>query len=124
MPLKYEVPPTGQMILVTATGIVTRDDFDQLRARILSDERIAGPTNLLMETGKADAHLTFTDLQEISARLQGLFDKGIVRVAIVAKSNFIYSLAKTFGVFAAREPVRIKPFRKTADAIEWLNSPS
>jgi hypothetical protein len=110
------------LILVTATGTLARQDMDDLRAKLLSDERITGDMKLLFETKDADPRLTFSDLQEIAARLQGLFDKGINRVAVVADSTFTFSLATTFGVFAEREQVAVRPFRKVDDAVKCLRS--
>lgn len=122
MALKYEVSPDNKLVTITASGALTRQDFDDLRSSLLTDERIGGEMALLLDADQADAQLTFTDLQEIAGRLQQIFDKGIGRVAIVARSTFVYSLAKTFGVFAATEPVRVKPFREVGEAVEWLQS--
>lgn len=122
LPVKYAVSPATKLILVTATGVVAREDMDDLRTKILADDRITGDMKLLFETKEAVPRLTFSDLQEIAARLQGLFEKGISRVAVVADSTFTFSLATTFGVFAEREPVAVKPFRKVDDAVQWLRS--
>lgn len=122
MPLSYTLSSARKLILATAAGVVAREDMDQLRGQLLGDERIGGDMRLLLDANDADPKLTFTDLQEIAGRLQGLFDKGISRVAIVAESSFIKSLAKTFCVFAENAPVRVQPFATTDDAVLWLQS--
>ena len=122
VPIDYTVSPADKLVLVNATGIVAREDMDKLRARLLSDARIQQGMSMLLETKKVDSRLTFTDLQEIAGRLNGIFAKGIGRVAVVVDSRYAYSLARTFAVFAANEPVRMKPFRDREAADEWLRT--
>jgi hypothetical protein len=122
VPIDYTLSTAEKLVLVNATGIVARDDMDRLRARLLNDGRIQPGMSMILETKQVDSRLTFTDLQEIAARLSGIFEKGIGRVAVVVDSRYAYSLAKTFSVFAANEPVRMKPFRDRDDAVRWLAS--
>jgi hypothetical protein len=96
--------------------------MDGLRAQLLSDGRLQPGMAMILEATKVDSRLTFTDLQEIAGRLSGIFEKGISKVAVVVDSRYAYSLAKTFSVFAANEPVRMKPFRDREDAVHWLAS--
>lgn len=122
VPIDYGVSSDEKLVLVNATGIVARDDMDRLRARLLSDGRIRPGMSMILEAKQVDSRLTFTDLQEIAGRLSGIFEKGIGRVAVVVDSRYAYSLAKTFSIFAANEPVRMKPFRDREDAERWLAS--
>lgn len=122
VPVNYSISTEERLVLVIATGIVTREDMDGLHHQVLADAQIEPGMRLVFEAGDADSQLTFTDLQEIAARLSGIFDRGIGKVAVVADSSYVYSLAKTFAVFAANEPVRMKPFRHREEAMEWLNS--
>ena len=122
MPLQYTVSTEEAMLLVRATGDVRRADMDQLRAKLLVDDRIIKGTRMLFDTRGAVSHLTFGDLKDIANRLKGIFDRGIATVAVVADSHLIYSLATTFGVFARYQPVQVKPFRKLEDAMSWLEA--
>ncbi len=122
MPLSYTISQSDHTLVVTADGPVGRDDMDRLRARLLDDDRIVPGTRMLFDTRHGESHLKFTDLKDIANRLKGLFDKGVNKVAVVAESHFIYSLATTFGVFARYQPVQVKPFRKLDDAIIWLRT--
>lgn len=121
MPISYSVAPVHKIVLVTATGICGREDMDTLRARLLTDDRIVPGMRMLLEATEVESLFTFTDLQEIAARLEGLFSKGINRVAVVADSRFIYSIAKTFRVFADNQPVQVCAFRKLEEAEGWLH---
>jgi hypothetical protein len=96
--------------------------MDLLRAQLLSDPEIIAGMQLLLETFNVDSHLTFSDLQVIAGRLNGIFERGVSQVAVVVDSRYGYSLAKTFAVFAANAPVRMKPFRRRENALEWLKS--
>ena len=122
MPVKYTISSEEKLVFVTATGVVTREDMDALRAQLLNDRRICPGTQLLLETSNVDSRLNFADLQVIAGRLNGIFERGINKVAVVADSRYAYSLAKTFAVFAANEPVRMKPFRKREAALQWLKT--
>ncbi len=122
MPLQYTISQADHTLVVTAEGPVGREDMDRLRARLLDDDRIVPGTRMLFDTRHGESHLKFTDLKDIANRLKGLFDKGINKVAVVAESHFIYSLATTFGVFARYQPVQVKPFRKIDDAMIWLRA--
>ncbi len=120
MPINYSISPAQNLVIVAATGVCTREDMDRLRAQLLADDRIAAGMKMLFETTEVDSRLSFTDLQEIAGRLGGIFGKGINKVAVVADSRFIYSMAKTFRVFAANQPVQMCPFRNLAEAVIWL----
>lgn len=122
MPVSYTISTEEKLVLVTATGVVTREDMDQLRAQLLADPQLCPGTRLILEAVDVDSRLTFADLQVIAGRLNGIFDRGINKVAVVADSRYAYSLAKTFAVFAANEPVRMKPFRRREAALEWLRT--
>jgi hypothetical protein len=122
VPIDYTISPSEKLVLVNATGIVARDDMDRLRARLLSDGRLQPGMSMILEAKLVDSRLTFTDLQDIAGRLSGIFERGIGKVAVVVDSRYAYSLAKTFSVFAANEPVRMKPFRDREDAERWLTS--
>ena len=122
MPLQYQVSAAKKLIIVTAMGIVTREDCDAINVQILADKRIHRGINFLLEAKDVESRLTFTDLKELAANLQDVSKKGVARLALVAHSTFLYSLAKTFGVFAAKEPVKVKSFRKLDEALKWLRS--
>jgi hypothetical protein len=96
--------------------------MDLLRAQLLSDPEICAGMQLLLEASNVDSRLTFADLQVIAGRLNGIFERGVTQVAVVVDSRYGYSLAKTFAVFAANAPVRMKPFRKRENALEWLRT--
>ena len=122
MAVTYEVSAEQGLVTVTANGTVTREDVDNLQSSILADDRICGAMSCLIDANDADPKLTFADLHDTAALLQQIFEKGIARLAIVARSTFVYSLAKTFGVFAASQPMRVRPFRDVSEAVAWLNS--
>jgi hypothetical protein len=122
VPVKYTISAEQNLVVVTASGVVTRPDMDDLHHRLVADPEIRHGMRLILEAGDVDSQLSFSDLQEIAARLSGIFERGIGKVAVVADSAYVYSLAKTFAVFAANEPVRMKPFRRREEALEWLNS--
>lgn len=122
MAVRYEVSPETRLVTVTANGTVTREDVDNLHMSLLADDRISGEMSCLIDANSAEPKLTFTDLQEISGRLQQVVEKGIARLAIVARSTFVYSLAKTFGVFAEHQAMHVRPFRDVSEAVAWLKS--
>lgn len=122
MPVNYSISNENDLILVTARGLVRRSDMDDLHYQILADPQIRPGMRMILEAASVDSQLSFSDLQEIALRLSEIFERGIGKVAVVADSTYVYSLAKTFAIFAANEPVRMKPFRRREEAIEWLDS--
>jgi hypothetical protein len=122
VPVKYTISTKEMLVHVNATGVVAREDMDELRARLLSDPGIRRGMHLILESSKVDSRLNFSDLQVIAGRLNGIFERGINKVAVVADSRYAYSLAKTFAVFAANQPVRMKPFRNREAALVWLKT--
>lgn len=122
MGLTYEVSPERKLITVTAKGTYARADVNHFQSSLLADDRIHSGMSILVDANGADPNLSFTDLQEVSKPLQQMFEKGIARMAIVASSTFLYSLSKTFGVFAAPLPVSVQSFREVSDAVAWLES--
>ena len=122
MALKYELSPDRKLITVTAKGAYSREDVDKFQVNLLADKRIGSGTCVLVDANGAKPSLSFTDLQEVSRPLQQMFEKGIVRMALVTDSTFVYSIGKTFGVFAERLPVQVKTFRDVDEAVAWLKS--
>jgi hypothetical protein len=122
VPVNYAVSTEDNLVLVTARGLVTRADMDDLHYQVLADPQIRPGMRMILEAASVDSQLSFSDLQEIAGRLGEIFERGIGKVAVVADSTYVYSLAKTFAIFAANEPVRMKPFRGREEAIQWLDS--
>lgn len=122
MPVNYAISIDDNLILVRASGLVRRSDMDDVHHQVLADPQIRPGMRLILEAANVDSELSFSDLQEIARRLGEIFERGIGKVAVVADSTYVYSLAKTFAIFAANEPVRMKPFRLREDAIQWLDS--
>src|SRR4051812_22535492 len=122
MALDYEVSPDRKLITVSAKGPYSRQDVDNFQTRLLADKRIVRGTCILVDANGAKPHLSFTDLQEVSQPLKQMFEKGIVRMALVSSSTFVYSIGKTFSVFAERLPVKVKMFREVSEARAWLEA--
>ena len=122
MPVNYAISNEDLLILVTARGLVRRSDMDDLHHQVLADPQIRPGMRMILEAASVDSELSFSDLQEIAGRLSEIFERGICKVAVVADSTYVYSLAKSFAVFAANEPVRMKPFRQREEALQWLDS--
>lgn len=122
MPLSYEVSPERGLITVTAKGTYSREDVNNFQSRLLADDRIVRGMCMLVDANGAKPELSFTDLQEVSSPLQKMYEKGIVRMALVSNSNFVYSIGRTFSVFAERLPVKVKTFRGLSEAVVWLKS--
>src|SRR6476469_1439970 len=100
MALTYEVSRERKLITVTADGAYSRKDVDSFQNELLADDRIERGMRILVDAHGAKPNLSFTDLQEVSRPLKQMFEKGIVRMAFVTRSKFVYSIGKTFGVFA------------------------
>jgi hypothetical protein len=122
MALEYDVSPERRLITVTAKGPYSRKDVDKFQSRLLADDRIESGMCVLVDANGAKPQLSFTDLQEVSKPLLQMFEKGIVRMALVSDSNFVYSIGKTFSVFAELLPVKVKTFRGLSEALAWLES--
>jgi hypothetical protein len=122
MALEYEVSPARKLITVTAKGPYYREDVNNFQDALLADDRIVHGMCMLVDANGARPHLSFTDLQEVSKPLQQMFEKGIVRMALVSDSNFVYSIGRTFSVFAERLPVKVRTFRGISEAVAWLES--
>jgi hypothetical protein len=122
MALKYDVSRERKLITVTAKGVYSREDVDKFQLKLLADNRIVSGMSILVDANGAKPHLNFSDLQEVAKPLQQMFEKGIVRMALVADSTFVYSIGKTFSVFAERLPVKVKAFRDVSEAVAWLKS--
>ena len=122
MALSYEVSPEQRLIIVTEKGPYWREDVNNFQDKLLADNRIVSGMRMLVDANGAKPHLSFTDLQEVSRPLQQMFERGIVRMALVSRSTFVYSIGRTFGVFAELLPVQVKAFRDVSEAVAWLDA--
>ena len=93
-----------------------------LFADISADPRFAPGATLLADcrevTGTPDAD----ELRTIANALESLTQRGFAGLAIVAKSGFVYGMARMFTAFAELGGSRVSAFRDMDAASRWLDS--
>ena len=111
------------VFVIAGTGAVALDEFEVVVTEILSDERLAPGSRVLLDGVAIERVRGGTDEIRQAATLRPrLASRGVSRVAIVAEKASIWGVARMFAVFASILGVNIRAFRDPTEAAEWLVS--
>lgn len=117
--LRFKEPST---FIVRGSGDVTVADVAAVLDELLSHSSLAPGSCVLADARKVRSVPPTAELRRIAKDLTPLRAHGVARIAVVARSNFVYGIARMFMVFAEGIGLNISVFRRVRDATEWLSS--
>jgi hypothetical protein len=120
MPITYSISAAERRINALATGTIRADDLHGLIRSLLADPGLVPGLRGLYDASAAEPDITVLQLAEVAGEVRQLLNRGVGRIAIVAKSRVNYRVAKTFTVLAQAIGVDVDVFTKTSEAVAWL----
>jgi len=120
MPITYTISAEERRIRATATGIIRADDLRGLVRSLLVDPALVPGLRGLYDSSNAEPDITVLQLAEVAGEVRQLLNRGLGRIAIVAKSQPTYRVAKTFTVLAQAIGIEVDVFRMLPEAEAWL----
>jgi hypothetical protein len=120
MPITYTISAEKRLIKAFATGIIRADDLHGLIRSLLADSALVPGVRGLYDATNAEPDITVLQLAEVAGEVRQLLNRGLGRIAIVAKSQTNYRVAKTFTVLAQAIGIDVDVFRELSEAEAWL----
>jgi hypothetical protein len=120
MPITYTISRDERMIKAYATGVIRADDLHPFLDALLADPDLQPGLRGLYDASDAAPDITVLQLAEIASRVLHLINRGLGRIAIVAKLSAAYRVAKTFSVLARALGIDVEVFTERPDAEAWL----
>jgi len=120
MPITYTISAEERRIRAIATGTIRADDLHGLVRSLLADPGLVPGLRGLYDASDAEPDITVLQLAEVAGEVRQLLNRGLGRIAIVAKSQATYRVAKTFTVLAQAIGIDVDVFRHLPEAEAWL----
>lgn len=120
MPITYTISAEQRRVKAVATGIIRADDLHGLIGSLLADPALGPGLRGLYDASDAEPDITVLQLAEVAGEVRQLLNRGLGRIAIVAKSQATYRVAKTFTVLAQAIGIDVDVFRQLPEAEAWL----
>lgn len=120
MPASYRIDPAWGRIFSTLQGVVTDQELVLLQRNLLADTEFKPTYSQLADcTGITRFDVSSQTIRSLA--LPNMFAKGI-RLAIVAKSEIVFGMARMFQLLRDGIAEEIRVFRDLAQASHWLDS--
>jgi hypothetical protein len=116
MPITYTISRDERLIKAYATGVIRADDLHPFLDALLADPDLQPGLRGLYDASDATPDITVLQLAEIASRVLHLINRGLGRIAIVAKLSAAYRVAKTFSVLARELGIDVEVFTERPDA--------
>ena len=124
MPVTVTVDPDANLVTYTATGDLTLDEMMKAYASVPSQPGFRKGMNALCDGKNAKLKLGLAEVKQLVGFLEELRrDRGSgYKVALLVRSNEDFGLTTIFGMQTITLPIKVKVFRSSTEAREWLAS--
>jgi hypothetical protein len=120
MPIAYTISRDERLIKAYATGVIRSIDLHPFLDALLADPDLGPGLRGLYDASDAAPDITVLQLAEVASRVLHLVNRGLGRIAIVAKLSATYRVAKTFAVLARALGIDVEVFTEHRAAEAWL----
>jgi hypothetical protein len=120
MPITYTISRDERLIRAYATGVIRADDLHPFLDALLADPDLRPGLRGLYDASDAAPDITILQLAEVASRVLQLVNRGLGRIALVAKLSTTYRVSKTFAVLARALGVDVEVFTEHRAAEAWL----
>jgi hypothetical protein len=120
MPITYTISREERLIKAYATGVIRADDLHPFLDALLADPDLRPGLRGLYDASDAAPDITILQLAEVASRVLQLINRGLGRIAIVAKMSATYRVSKTFSVLARALGIDVEVFTEHHAAEAWL----
>jgi hypothetical protein len=122
MPITYTISREDRLIRAYATGVIRADDLHPFLDALLADPDLGPGLRGLYDASDAAPDITILQLAEVAGRVVQVVNRGLGRIAIVAKMSAAYRVAKTFSVLARAVGIEVEVFNDDVAAEAWLEA--
>ena len=126
MPIEYHIDHGRRLVIASASGKLTAEDFFNYKRNAWSLPDVRG-FNELVDASKVEqiSSLTFVKISELAKLSANMDDNTIsTKLAIVASDTFLYGMGRLYEVFRnvnPRSTKKVSVFRSMQEAIDWID---
>ena len=127
MPIEYHIDHGRRLVLTSASGKLTAEDFFNYKRDAWSLPDVRG-FNELVDASKLEeiSSLTVEKISELAKLSANMDDNTIsTKLAIVASDTFLYGMGRLYEVFRnvnPRSTKKVSVFRSMQEAIDWIEA--
>jgi len=129
MPIEYHIDHGRRLVLASARGKLTAEDFFNYQRNVWSLPEVRG-FNELVDMSKVEEILspTYEKISELAKLSADMDDRTIAtKFAIVASDTFAYGIGQLYEAFRNVNPLSTKKvgvFRNIQEAMDWIGQAS
>ncbi|MBP2668422.1 MAG: hypothetical protein H6Q80_624 [Deltaproteobacteria bacterium] len=129
MPIEYHIDHGRRLVLASASGKLTAEDFFNYQRNVWSLPEVRG-FNELVDMSKVEEILspTYERISELAKLSADMDDRTIAtKFAIVASDTFAYGIGQLYEAFRNVNPLSTKKvgvFRNIQEAMDWIGQAS
>ena len=120
--MTYTVSQNTNVVKVIVTDVVTLQHCIHSVDGFLAGGRLRPGTQLLIDATNLKPSFSFADLRNLASYGKRLVQGGLHSVGIIAASDLVFGLARTFSAYADFEGFKVFTFRTEENASKWLES--
>ena len=123
MPIRYNISPELNMLIIVGRGAVTSAEFFQTADSIFSDPHRKPGLITMIDLFAAVEDFHLKDIYEAIKRMEKSSERGFEPgpVVLLSRSTGIHVLSDTFNLLGGRARFKMKAFHTMEDAIKWLD---
>ena len=123
MPVETIIDTSRNIIIRTATGLLTLEEAQQAFVSLLSHPDFKQDMHVIWDMNEADiSHLTSDQFMTMIEFIQHHTDSrgDNYKIALIASSDLTYGMSRMFESHGYKLPVSIRVFRELAQAYSWI----
>jgi len=109
-------------VIVHASGDVTFTECVRAEEELIAHPEVGAGSRVIVDGRDVNTAPSTADLRTLARGMKPLAERGLEQMAIVAGNDFVYGVARMFGVFALAVGLRVVTFRDMRDAERWVEA--
>ena len=120
--MTYTIARDTNVVSVIVTDIVTLQDCIRSVDGLLAEAVLRPGMQLLVDATNLKPELSFDDLRNLVGHVERLVRRGLDSIAIIATSDLVFGLARTFSAYGDIHGFNVAAFRTQERALTWLEA--
>jgi hypothetical protein len=118
--MTYTVFQDTNVVKVIVTDVVTLQHCIHSVDDFLAGRKLPPGMQLLIDATNLTPAFSFDDLRDLAWHSKRLVEHGLDNIAIIATSDLVFGLARTFSAYADSQGFKVFAFRTQEKAAKWL----
>ena len=120
MPISIHYDPEQNILYTDATGAISIDDIMSYYSEI-EHMNLNPQYSVLADYSEASIELSYDDVKRMTSRRRKVSQgSDSVKIAVVAKSDVVFGVARMYEAMINDERFKVNAFRDREKAVQWL----